>query len=46
MKTILVEWLYSLRIIKRIDRLEDRLDKICRDGVIFSDIINLLEGSR
>lgn len=36
-----VTWLYEIQLIKdNIENLEEKLPKICKNGVIFSDLIN------
>lgn len=42
----LCNWLSDIKLLKKIENLSDRLHRICKDGVLFSDIINLLEGTK
>ena len=44
-KDKLINWLYSITLIKEnVKDIDKKLPKICRDGVIFIDLINRLEG--
>ena len=44
-KDKLINWLYSITLIKEnIKDIDKKLPKICKDGVIFIDLINRLEG--
>ena len=40
-----LDWIYSLNLIKKgIPNIEHRLPKICKNGALFFDIINRIEG--
>lgn len=44
-KSKILDWLFSINLIKEhIPDLEWKLPKICRNGLIFSDLLNKLEG--
>lgn len=44
-KERIISWLYSITLIKEnIKDIDKKLPKICKDGVIFIDLINRLEG--
>ncbi|KAL4432084.1 hypothetical protein ABPG74_014338 [Tetrahymena malaccensis] len=40
----LLSWLNDIKLLKQIPNLDQKLHKICKDGIIFADIINLMEG--
>ncbi|KAL4477777.1 hypothetical protein ABPG72_018951 [Tetrahymena utriculariae] len=40
----LLNWLNDIKLLKQIPNLDQKLHKICKDGIIFADIINLMEG--
>jgi len=44
-KSRIMNWLYSITLIKEnVSGIEKKLPRICRDGVIFIDLLNRLEG--
>ncbi len=45
LKNKILNWLYSISLIKdNIPEIDKKLPKICRNGFIFFDLINRLEG--
>lgn len=44
-KQFILKWFLEINLIKEsVPNLENRLHKICRNGVIFSDLLNRLSG--